>query len=48
MPLTDAEKEEWSMLETLINWIPKVYFWAKKYNKSTGVDHIKALVSINI
>lgn len=44
IPLTDAEKEKWSKLETVLDWIPKVHFWAKKYNESTGVDHIKALV----
>lgn len=44
IPLTDDETKKWGKLETDLDFLPKVHFWAKKYNGNTGIDHIKALV----
>lgn len=42
--MTDEEKEEWAKLENALDFVPKIHFWVNKYDQSTGVDHIKALV----
>lgn len=48
VPLTEKQKETLKTLETTIDFVPKVHFWAFKYYEDNGVNHIKSLVSNSI
>lgn len=41
--MTKEELAEVNELENH-NWVERVHFWVKKYHKTTGADHMKALV----
>lgn len=46
--LTDMELEKLELVNNASDWVPRVHFWAKKYNETTGVDHLNSLVNFNL